>query len=89
VVVSRISLVSPERSRQIESILLRMAQSGQLKSRVTEDQLIGLLEQVRGASSFRPVLLTRLFAQAEEARGATKKSTIVVRSDAFSDPLGF
>jgi programmed cell death protein 5 len=38
--------VSPERSRQIESILLRMAQSGQLKSKVNEDQLIGLLEQV-------------------------------------------
>lgn len=44
--VSRIALVSPARSRQIESILLRMAQSGQLKSRVTEEQLIGLLEQV-------------------------------------------
>lgn len=34
--VSRIALVSPERSRQIESILLRMAQSGQLRGRVSE-----------------------------------------------------
>lgn len=32
--VSRIALVSPERSQQIESILLRMAQSGQLRGRV-------------------------------------------------------
>jgi programmed cell death protein 5 len=46
-IVSRISLVAPERSRQIESILARMAQSGQLKGRVTEAQLIDLLEQVR------------------------------------------
>lgn len=30
----------------MESILLRMAQSGQLRTRVTEEQLIGLLEQV-------------------------------------------
>lgn len=29
--VSRIALVSPERSRQIESIILHMVQSGQLR----------------------------------------------------------
>jgi programmed cell death protein 5 len=44
--LSRIALVSPDRSRQIESILLRMAQSGQLKGRVSEGQLIELLEQM-------------------------------------------
>lgn len=43
--VSRIALVSPERSKQIETILLRMAQSGQLRGRVTEEQLIDLLNQ--------------------------------------------
>lgn len=40
-------MVSPERSRQIETILLKMAQGGQLRGRVTEAQLIDLLEQVR------------------------------------------
>lgn len=45
--VARIALVSPARSNQIESILLRMAQTGQLKGRVGEEQLINLLEQVR------------------------------------------
>jgi len=45
--VARISLVSPERSKQIETILLRMAQTGQLRGKVTESQLIDLLEQVR------------------------------------------
>jgi len=44
--VSRIALVSPERAKQIEEILLRMAQSGQLKGRVSEEQLIGFLDQV-------------------------------------------
>lgn len=47
--VSRISLVSPERSRQIEGILVRMAQSGQLRGKVSEEQLIELLEQVSSA----------------------------------------
>ena len=46
-VVSRIALVSPTRSSQIESILLRMLQAGQLRGRVSEQQLIDLLEQVR------------------------------------------
>jgi len=44
--VARIALVSPARSQQIEGILLRMAQTGQLRGRVTEDVLIGILEQV-------------------------------------------
>lgn len=44
--VARIALVSPTRSSQIESILLRMAQTGQLRGRVGEEQLISLLEQV-------------------------------------------
>lgn len=51
IAVSRISLVSPERSRQIEMILLRMAQGGQLKGRVSENQLIELLDQVRRLAS--------------------------------------
>ncbi|RDB21255.1 Programmed cell death protein 5 [Hypsizygus marmoreus] len=50
--LSRIALVSPERSKQIEGILVRMAQSGQLRGRVTENQLIELLEQVRDTCDF-------------------------------------
>lgn len=53
--VARIALVSPGRSKQIEMILLRMAQAGQLRGRIGEEQLIGLLEQVR---SLRVVVVT-------------------------------
>ncbi|KAF4614818.1 hypothetical protein D9613_002950 [Agrocybe pediades] len=52
--LSRIALVSAERSKQIEAILIRMAQSGQLRGRVSEEQLIDLLDQmeeVQGKSS--------------------------------------
>jgi len=47
--LSRIALVNPSLSSQMEGILLRMAQTGQLRQRVTEDQLIGLLEQASEA----------------------------------------
>ena len=45
--VSRISLVSQQRAQQIEGVLLRMAQGGQLRTKVTEPQLVDLLDQVR------------------------------------------
>ncbi|KAG6854600.1 hypothetical protein C0991_004202 [Blastosporella zonata] len=59
--LSRIALVSPERSKQIEGILLRMAQSGQLRKTVSENQLIELLEQMEDV----------------QGKSTTRKSTIV------------
>jgi len=49
--LNRISLVNPSLSAQMENILLRMAQTGQLRSRVSEEQLIGLLEQASDAQA--------------------------------------
>ncbi|KAI0373288.1 hypothetical protein BV20DRAFT_1119332 [Pilatotrama ljubarskyi] len=49
--LARIALVSPDRAQQIEAILLRMVQTGQLRGRVSEEQLIGLLDQIDGAQS--------------------------------------
>lgn len=46
--VSRINLTRPQLSRQVQSILLRMAQGGQLRGKVSDDQLVGLLEQAQG-----------------------------------------
>ncbi|KAM0754680.1 DNA-binding TFAR19-related protein [Meredithblackwellia eburnea MCA 4105] len=47
--LSRIALVRPERARSIEQLLMRMAQSGQLRGAVSEQQLIGVLDQVEAA----------------------------------------
>ncbi|SPO28459.1 related to Programmed cell death protein 5 [Ustilago trichophora] len=49
--LSRIGLVKPQKARQITDLLIRMAQSGQIRGRITEDQLIGLLDQVDQANS--------------------------------------
>lgn len=45
--VARIALVNPSLSTQIEALLVRMAQSGQIRGRVSDTQLLGLLDQVR------------------------------------------
>jgi len=47
--LSRIALVSPERSKRIETILLRTAQTGQLRGQVSEKQFIDLLDQMEDA----------------------------------------
>ncbi|KAF9532294.1 PDCD5-related protein [Crepidotus variabilis] len=72
--LSRIAMVSPERSKQIETILLRMAQSGQLRGRVSEQQLVDLLDQMEEA----------------QGKSSSKKSTIVYqRRKGFDDDIDF
>ncbi|SHO78818.1 Similar to S.cerevisiae protein YMR074C (Protein with homology to human PDCD5) [Malassezia sympodialis ATCC 42132] len=44
--LSRIALVKPQKAAAISDILLQMARSGQVRQRVSEDQLIMLLDQV-------------------------------------------
>ena len=80
--MARIALVSPDRSRQIETILLRMAQTGQLRGRVGEEQLIGLLEQVGVHHNIQSrESISKLCIQVEEtqAKAGAKKGAIVVR----------
>ncbi|KAH8102941.1 DNA-binding TFAR19-related protein [Cristinia sonorae] len=73
--LSRIALVSADRARQIEAMLLRLAQSGQLRGRVTEQQLIDLLEQ----------------ADEAQTKAAPKKGAIVFqrRKGGFDDDDDF
>ncbi|KAF9947730.1 hypothetical protein BGZ72_010313 [Mortierella alpina] len=44
--LSRIAIVKAEKARAVEDLLIRMAQGGQVRSKITEKQLIELLEQV-------------------------------------------
>ena len=44
--LSRIALVKPEHADRVQDMLLKMAKSGQIRSQVTEQQLVGLLDQV-------------------------------------------
>lgn len=50
--VSRISLVKPQKAQGITNLIIQMAQSGQIRQRINEAQLVDLLEQVeRGDGS--------------------------------------
>ncbi|KAK2467006.1 hypothetical protein APHAL10511_001264 [Amanita phalloides] len=72
--LSRIALVSPERSKRIEDLIISLAQGGKLKVRVTESQLIDLLEQLEDA----------------QGKSTSKKSTIVFqRKKDIDDDLDF
>lgn len=39
-------IAKPEKAQRIEAILINMARSGQIREKLGESQLIGLLEQV-------------------------------------------
>ena len=49
--VSRIAMVKPQKASAIQDILLQMTCTGQVRQRVTEEQLISLLDQVDQASA--------------------------------------
>lgn len=51
--LSRIQLVRPQRAEQITGLLARMAQAGQLRGRVTEEQLVDVLNQVEAMEEGR------------------------------------
>ncbi|KAJ3008980.1 hypothetical protein HKX48_008225 [Thoreauomyces humboldtii] len=48
--LARIKIVKEEKARAVEDLLIRMAQSGQIRSKVDEPTLIGLLEQINEAN---------------------------------------
>ncbi|KCV67738.1 hypothetical protein H696_05847 [Fonticula alba] len=44
--LNRIAVVRPDKARGVEDLLVKMAQSGRLGGRVSEQQLVGMLEQI-------------------------------------------
>ena len=48
--IARMKLVRAEKARSVEDSLIRAATNGQLKSKVTEDQLIAMLNQISGGA---------------------------------------
>lgn len=50
-IVGRIQMVKADKARAVEDLLIRMAQSNQLRSKITEKQLIDLLGQINQQDS--------------------------------------
>lgn len=58
--IQRLALVKPEKARRIEDTLISATLSGQLKTKVTEKQLIDMLDRIEeGESSVKKVTIQR------------------------------
>ncbi|KAI8870465.1 programmed cell death protein 5 [Ramicandelaber brevisporus] len=44
--LSRIALVKPDRARAVENAIIQMVRSGQIRGRVSEDQLVEMLDDL-------------------------------------------
>lgn len=53
--LTNIKMVKPQFAEQIEMQLIQLASSGRLKSRVTDEQLKGLLQQLQGKERERKI----------------------------------
>eukprot|EP00891_Asterochloris_glomerata_P007662 jgi/Astpho2/7662/e_gw1.00115.146.1_t len=51
--LARIALVKPDKARGIENMVLQMAQRGQLTEKLSEERLVGVLEQISEKNSTR------------------------------------
>ena len=48
--MGRVAIVKPEKANTVESMLINMAKSGRIQNKVTEEDLIQLLERIGGSS---------------------------------------
>ena len=51
--MNTILLAKPEKGAQLEGMLVNMARSGQIQQRLTEPELVGLLERVSDSAGGR------------------------------------
>lgn len=57
--LGRIRLVKEQRATQVENQLIMMAQMGQIRQKVTEEQLKGLLNSVAESKEEEKIVVTR------------------------------
>ena len=56
--VARIELVKPDKARAIEDMIIGAARRGGLQGKISEERLVGLLEQVSDQSSSKSTKIT-------------------------------
>jgi len=71
--IQRMKLVRAEKARSVEDSLIRAATTGQLRGKVTEEQLIAMLEQIGGGGG------------EEGGEGGKKKGITIQRRKHFDD----
>lgn len=51
VAVNTIMIAKPEKGKQVENLIINMAQSGRIQARVSEAELINMLEQINSSTT--------------------------------------
>merc|ERR1719225_2608452 len=57
--LNTLMLAKPAKGRQVEGVIIQMAQTGQLAGRLSEEELIGLLERFAGSTKKSTVKFDR------------------------------
>ena len=57
--MNTILIAKPEKGAQVENAIIQMAQSGQLGGKLSDEELVGLLERFAGASQKSSVKFDR------------------------------
>ena len=57
--VNTILIAKPEKGAQVENAIIQLAQSGQLGGKLSDEELVGLLERFSGASQKSSVKFDR------------------------------
>ena len=57
--VNTLMIAKPEKGAQVEAAIIQMAQTGQLAGRLSEEELIGLLERFAGSTKKSTVKFDR------------------------------
>ena len=57
--VNTLALAKPEKGQQVQAAIIQMAQTGQLGGKLTEEELIGLLERFAGSTQKTAVKFDR------------------------------
>ncbi|KAJ1505313.1 hypothetical protein HMI54_006070, partial [Coelomomyces lativittatus] len=57
--LARIAIVKPPRARSVEDMLIRMAQQGQIRQKVTDEHLVSLLENISEAKAETKIVFNR------------------------------
>lgn len=57
--MNTILIAKPEKGAQVENAIIQMAQSGQLGGKLSDEELVGLLERFSGASQKSSVKFDR------------------------------
>lgn len=84
--LNRIRIVKPERANQVEQVIVRMGQSGQLAQKIGEKELVSLLDQMaKFDQSANKIVINRRETEFDREDHSTSVHTNPISKDSDDD----